>query len=307
MTTETPDAPASTDIPAPQPAPQPAPLPSPGAMIREARERAHLSIEDMAAHTKLARGTLDALERDDYAALLEPVYVRGYYRKCAKVLEIDEERLIAAYNARVSPKAPEAPSKLRLASGTELGSSSRLPVSMAVLAAVVAVVACAFLWFARDGVSERAPPAPAATHDSEPVPASVLPAEPATAEPVTPPPAAEDPAATPDTGTAPATEAAPEQPATAQAAADAPAATASTGTVRLRFAQDSWVRVDDAAGKTLVNEMRRAGTMQAFTGQPPLSVFLGNAPGVQAEYGGRSIDVTPYVRDNNTARFSVPQ
>ena len=69
-------------------------------MIREARERTHLSLDDMAAHTKLARATLEALERDDYGALLEPVYVRGYYRKCAKVLEMDEAQLIAAYNAQ---------------------------------------------------------------------------------------------------------------------------------------------------------------------------------------------------------------
>lgn len=298
MTTEMPDAQASTEsLPPPPP---PAPLPSPGAMIREARERAHFSLEDMAAHTKLARSTLDALERDDYNALLEPVYVRGYYRKCAKVLEMDEERLIAAYRARVSPRSPEAPSKLRLASGTELGSSSRLPVSMAVLAAVVAIVACAFLWFARDR-SDSYPPASSVGGGAEQVSATAIPAEQLMVEP----PAAET---TDEAGPAVNADAAavPAPPATTDEASP-PAPAAAPGTLRLRFTQTSWVRVDDGGGKTLINEMRRGGSEETFSGQLPLSVFLGNAPGVQVEYEGRSVDVTPFVRDNNTARFSVPQ
>lgn len=297
MTTEIPDAQTSTEPQPPPPAP--APLPSPGAMIREARERAHFSLEDMAAHTKLARSTLDALERDDYNALLEPVYVRGYYRKCAKVLEMDEERLIAAYGARVSPKTPEAPSKLRLASGTELGSSSRLPVSMAVLAAVVAIVACAFLWFARDR-SDNYPPASSVAGTSEPAPAPGIPAEQVMVEP-----AAEAPE---ETGTDAETAApAATEPAVTTSESPVPAVAVAPGTLRLQFTQTSWVRVDDGSGKTLINEMRRAGSQETFNGQLPLSVFLGNAPGVQVEYEGQSIDVKPYVRDNNTARFSVPQ
>ena len=110
MTTDTPD-PASLDESVTPAAPAQEQRPSPGAMIREARQRARLSLEDMAAHTKLARQTLDALERDDYQALLEPVYVRGYYRKCAKVLELSEKALLQAYEARVVQKMPEPPAK----------------------------------------------------------------------------------------------------------------------------------------------------------------------------------------------------
>ena len=71
----------------------------PGRLVREARERARLSTEDLAAQIKLARVTLDAIERDDFAQLNEPVYVRGYYRKLAKVLPVTEAELISAYEA----------------------------------------------------------------------------------------------------------------------------------------------------------------------------------------------------------------
>jgi cytoskeleton protein RodZ len=241
----------------------------------------------MAAHTKLARSTLEALERDDYRALLEPVYVRGYYRKCAKVLEIDEERLIAAYNARVVPKSPEAPAKLRLASGTELGSSSRLPVSMAVLAAVIAVVACAFIWFAREPAETYPVAAVVDTIPLEPV-------QPAAVVEVTPEPAMNAPVD--------ALAAEPAQP----TPAPTPAVAAAPGSLRLRFVQTSWARIDDAGGRTLLNGMRAAGAVDALTGQPPLSVFLGNAPGVEVEFEGVRVDISRYVRDNNTARFTLP-
>ena len=68
----------------------------PGRVIRQARERARLGIEELASMTRLARSTLEALERDDFSTLTEAVYVRGYYRKCAKVLNLPEAELIAA-------------------------------------------------------------------------------------------------------------------------------------------------------------------------------------------------------------------
>ncbi len=288
MTTEHTETPST-----PEPTPPPT---SPGTIIREARERARLSLDDMSAHTKLARPTLEALERDDYHALLEPVYVRGYYRKCAKVLEIDEDKLIAAYQSRVLPKTPEPPAKLRLASGTELGSSSRLPVSMAILAAVVAVVACAFLWFAREGGETYPVVRPAA--------APVVAIQP------TPTPSIE-PVATPEAVTteeegAVATPTAAPTPAAAPQPTSAPVAAGTPGVLRLRFVQTSWVRIDDAAGKTLLNGMRAAGTEDTLNGQAPLNVFLGNAPGVQVEFEGAGVDVRAFTRDNNTARFTLP-
>lgn len=269
-------------------------LDSPGQTIRVARERARLSLDELAAHTRLARSTLEALERDDFGALLEPVYVRGYYRKCAKLLEIDEERLVAAYNARVVPRALEAPSKLRLASGTELGSSSRLPVSMAVLAAIVAVVVCAFIWFARDDQETYPLPIvgeltlPGAAAEATPLPA--VPLENLIVEPTA---AAED--VQPEPTAAPLAQGAPaEEPAVAP------------GTLRLRFVDTSWVRIDDAGGKPLLNQTLGAGAERTLIGQAPLSVFLGNAPGVVVEFEGRVIDIKPFVRGNNTARFTLP-
>jgi cytoskeleton protein RodZ len=289
MTHENPDL-----LPTPEPVPASPPAASPGSMIREAREQARLSLDDMAAHTKLARSTLEALERDDYQALLEPVYVRGYYRKCAKVLEMDEARLIAAYNGRVTPRTPEAPAKLRLASGTELGSSSRLPVSMAVLAAVVAVVVCAFIWFARDDQQAY----PVAAEVIEEVPLSAV--AQATPEVAAPTSAPAEIAATAEP------EFAAASPSPQPTSTPEPAVAAAPGSLRLRFVAESWVRIDDAVGRVLFSGLHGAGTVETIQGQTPLNVFLGNAPGVELEFEGRAVDASAFVRDNNTARFTLP-
>lgn len=139
---------------------------SPGALIRRARERARMAPEELAAQTKLARTALDALERDDFNTLIEPVYVRGYYRKCAKVLGMSEKELLDAYEARVAPRAPVLPAKLRLASGTELGTGSRLPIPLAAVGAVAATVICALIWFARGEPNNSVPPAVSAKADA---------------------------------------------------------------------------------------------------------------------------------------------
>ncbi|MES2489420.1 MAG: RodZ domain-containing protein [Pseudomonadota bacterium] len=302
---------------------------TPGQLIRRARERARMTTEELSAMIKLARGTLDALERDDFKVLMEPVYVRGYYRKCAKVLGIAESDLVDAYQAMVAPRAPEAPAKLRLASGSELGSGSRLPLALASAAAGIGVVVLSIIWFARGEVTQ-VPELPAVVE---------APVENKAAVPVDVTTLATDVAATPDaTGATPA--AVPTTPATDVTAATQPQAVApvtptplvpaatgvstvavpttkplaglpvavgpmTTGTLTLRFNITSWARVEDATGKTLVNGLIRAGEKQSWTGHAPFSVFLGNAPGVSADFNGRLIDLTKITAQNNTARFSA--
>ncbi|MFT4046696.1 MAG: DUF4115 domain-containing protein [Solimonas sp.] len=299
----------------------------PGTLIREARQAAHLSVDDLAAHIKLARTTVEALERDDFDTLLEPVYVRGYYRKCAKVLNLDEKALIAAYAAQVTPKTPQAPAKLRLASGTELGSNSRLPMAMGVLFVVVAIVVCAALWWVRgattpvprivDGsilgapepngtAAAPAPAAPVANAEAVPVPP---PAATATAVPSAPVGDAAS-TGTAATSTAAAPVAAPAPSAAVQStpvAGSTPSAAATgSGPLLITFNGQSWIRVLDGSGRTLLNGLVGAGERRQLGGKPPFDLFIGAAPAVGVQFEGRAIDLKPYTRDNATARLTLP-
>ena len=305
--------------PSPAEAAAPPPeLPSPGRLLRSARERAGLGSEDLAGQLKLAKGTLEALERDDFGALSEPVYIRGYYRKIAKLLPVSESELIAAYRAQTEgarSKPVQAASAMRripLAGGVAAG-TSRQYRGQGIWIVVGAVVLAGFLFAVAQHESPerlkveepKAELAPEAT----PAPQAGLPAAAApeatpapTPAPVAPGPAAASHAQAP-APTAPAVTIVPT-PAVAPAAA--PAASPPTQLV-LEFSESSFVRVEDGRGKTLAIGLVRGGERQALNGESPYTVFLGNAQNVKVFYGGRPVDFSPHVnRQNDTARFTVP-
>lgn len=272
---------------------------SPGRLIRQARERVQMSLDELAAQTKLSHGVLDALERDDFKTLREPVYVRGYYRKCCKSLKLSEATLIAAYQRMPGSAGPAMPSKLLLVPENEMfgsrgAGSLRWWVGLIIVIAVLAAV-YGYLY----SRSNPAVVSPSATLKSNAVPTVAGNAMAvAVAVMATPTPAASSTAAAPtdkqaDTMSSPVVA--------------APAIPAETQSLTLIFDKASWVRVESSTGKLLLSGVIQAGAKQVLTGKPPYSVFLGNAPGVIVEYAGNAFNVQPFVKSNSSARFNVPQ
>lgn len=75
-----------------------------GKMLREARERAGLSVADMAHQIKFAPRQIEALEADDFQHLPEMAFVRGFVRSYAKILNLDAQPLLEALpRPNVSP------------------------------------------------------------------------------------------------------------------------------------------------------------------------------------------------------------
>jgi cytoskeleton protein RodZ len=80
---------------------------APGALLREARERQGLSLADVARHLKLSLRQVDAIEKDNFAALPGPVFVRGFMRNYARLVALDAAVLVAA--AEATPGFPLPP------------------------------------------------------------------------------------------------------------------------------------------------------------------------------------------------------
>lgn len=80
---------------------------APGALLREARERQGLSLADVARHLKLSQRQVDAIEKDNFAALPGPVFVRGFMRNYARLVALDAAVLVAA--AEATPGFPLPP------------------------------------------------------------------------------------------------------------------------------------------------------------------------------------------------------
>lgn len=76
-----------------------------GAVLAARRGERGLSIEQVAASTRIRSDYLRALEADDYESLGAPVYARGYVRTYATFLGLDPDELVAQMPAPL--RAPD--------------------------------------------------------------------------------------------------------------------------------------------------------------------------------------------------------
>lgn len=121
-------APGSATVPPSAPgAASDADLPNgPGQRLRQARLRRNLELRQVAREMRLTVERVQAIEEDDYAALPDPVFVAGYLKTYARLMDLNPEPLVAAYRtlqARlpVVPKPRSATLLPRVKSSQEAG------------------------------------------------------------------------------------------------------------------------------------------------------------------------------------------
>lgn len=259
---------------------------SPGRMLKAARERKGLSVDELVAETALSPATLAALEADDFERLSQPVFVRGYYRKCAKILDLPEEELLAAYVAHAG---------VREGSREPLDQLDVIPQDVTphhwlgpglVLAVFSVLGVLLLVWWlmagdAADTVGERSAAVPAAEDGGTEIESGGDAAE-----------AFEAPIAE--------TEATAFSEDEAAAGANEPEAR-----LQLRFKTRSWVEVRDAGGERLLQDIVPAGGERTVVGRAPYEVLLGNAPGVEVRLDGERVSFENRIRSDNTARITV--
>jgi len=268
-----------------------------GQLLRDAREAQGVTLEDAAVRLRLMHRQVEAMERDDFESLGQPVFARGFVRNYARLLGLAPESLLArmggapAEPAAVSPVEPPLPHSWL--------TSPWLILSLLGLLLVVAVPVALYLWLnseAGDGPIKQVPP----VAQSHPAPAPVT----ATA-PVAAPAEAVAPAAqvVPTPSVAPAAANA-EQVAAAAAAAPEPAAVGSA--LHLEFGDESWTEIKDASGRMLLRQLNHADSSVDVHGQPPFDMVIGNAAQARMTYNGRPIDLKPFI-DGTVARFTLEE
>lgn len=309
----------------------------PGALLREAREHAGLSLEAAAAELLLKPRVLEALERDDLEALPEPPFVRGYLRSFARLVGADEAVVLERYEALL-PAEPEVTFSV---SSAESGDHGKLLMLGTGSVAVLALVAVVVWWLGSNrGVTPIVEPEPElpGAEVGQAVPQGRQPqliAEPAPVQELSPAPATDrvdesgllgEPNVQDETGSEPGVEPEMESESTAQIetgselqepeaeTAPPPSVEVMTpaqtqvqpaDTVSVEMLADSWIEIYDAEGRRLLYGLEPAGARHQLRGTRPFRVFLGNAPGVEVEINGRPFDLSPMVRRDNTARFTL--
>ena len=71
-----------------------------GKRITDARRSRGLSIDDIAATTRLRRATIEAIEDDDFSLSGGHSYAIGHLRMIADAVGLDSDDLVAAYCRR---------------------------------------------------------------------------------------------------------------------------------------------------------------------------------------------------------------
>jgi cytoskeleton protein RodZ len=262
----------------------PAPRRRVGAALKRERDARKLTVQEVATRMRLDPRVIESLEADRFDAL-PALYVRGYLRSYAKVLNVDPDGLIASYDGG----APDAPPQIvpELKHPAQRTSSDKPVKAVTYLLTLTLALLVVAWWQSSFIVAEREEPPP-----PEPAPPPGLP------YPITIVRHPEGPFYR-----------APVE----LAHAAAPASVAATlvvpgGPDRIHFtlSADSWLEVFDAAGNELHVGLVRAGETVDIGGQAPFSVLVGYAPAVTVEFNGRPVDSTRYSR-SGVARFTLPE
>jgi cytoskeleton protein RodZ len=248
-----------------------------GLRFRHARERMRWSLESAAQQLKLPVAVLDAIEREDWARLGAPIFVRSYLGSYARLLGLPPG--IADEVVRGTP-TPQL---------GEIGSlaASRKPDRRIGGLAAVAIVVLVLLGFAAafyfgmpgqatsTGSLDATPAIAAAAAADRPAPRVAAQAAVATA------PGAIDPnIGSPD------------------------ASSAQPGELHLEFRGDSWVEVLGPDGLTVERGLAAAGTERRFAAGQVGQFTLGDASVVGLRVGGVLQDLSG-VGAAKVARFTV--
>lgn len=292
----------------------------PGERLRAARTAAGLTLQGVADDLHLGVDTLEALERDDYAQMPSRVFVRGYLRNYARLVDLPADAILASFDANAPQEQASAPGLRTVVSARQIRSqvrSSHSAVRAVTWIIVLALGTLLLTWW--QGYLEWPSGLPRSADAPSDAPVILLPAgesvSPAIQRDVAPLLQDEKVAPAP-VGERPTVPAAPAGSAAAPPAVPVvaePAATpAPAPVVLLELNGRSWVEVLDSSGAFKVNGTFDKGFRKTFEGEAPYRIAIGNYNAARLLVDGKAIDLLPHfngrlVRLTLDPRESRPQ
>lgn len=247
-----------------------------GTELRQARERAHLSIQDLSARTKIRASLLDAMEREAFDQLPAGLLTRGFLRAYAREVGLEPESIVRQYISEFDPDRSARRTRLGPETEPEPEQWDPPPSNHAKWAFVIPAIplALAAVFFIRvQGPTTVAPPdtpAPVATTGQQ-INLDLV----NVAQDITPPP------------TVAAVEVAPRH------------QTGGRFTIEIHPAADVWVEAV-ADGNRVMYELLRAGERRALDVATELTMRIGDAAAFSYSINGlpgRALGAPAQVRD----------
>lgn len=305
--------------------------PSTGAILKEAREKLGLSLEELSEQIRVPLNVLEAIEIDKVPKNLPETFIRGYIRSYARKVEVDETIVLPEVEtvAAINKTTSQSESGMQSFSRRTRRKASEKRLIYFSWFMVIAVIIAFVVWWLQD--SEKSDYAPVVETQSvvEPQTRVTPKAEEAQAEVVIEEQAPVEPSVevAQIAEQLPAQQAPQEvQPQVQQAeqsqtvAGDQPvelteeqkAVVADNGepdesgflTVEMKFDNECWVEVYDVAGERIAVGNKPAGYLMRLNAQGPLNVLLGNPAGVSVWVNGKVYDMTQHP-NNRVARFEL--
>jgi cytoskeleton protein RodZ len=252
-----------------------------GERLRQARIRTGLTPSEVGSQLKMPTYAIEALEREDWARIGAPVFIRGQLRSYARLLGLPADAIVESLSMPAAAPVELVPQTFTPRM-QRVAEQTKMRLVYVVLTAAIAVP----VWLATrshlDGVVDTV------SLDTEaPI---ALPQQGVSPAPVTP-----------DTGTATAAQAAPL---VASITPPMPQRAASNADLSVTFSGESWVRVSAPDGTVIEQALVPSGQQRVFKPGQIGKAVLGNAQAVSMQYRGQTMDLTPYIRAN-VVRFTV--
>lgn len=283
-----------------------------GALLRQARQSQGLDIDTLAALLKVPVQKLQALEKDQFDQLLDPVFARALASSLCRILKLDPapvlQRLpaIAAFKVRSQNRGINAPFRARSGGhGASMWSHISRPVVLVGLALLLGALVLIFLPAIQQEIARFKPEGQGSASQSELVePVSIT--TPVTTQVMV------NSGVSGIASTPPVDQ--PLPPAEVQAFVSTPAAVPASlplvnaadanAAVTFSATAESWVKVTDAKGVVVLNRALRAGESAGASGALPLAAVIGRADAIQVQVRGQAFALGS-VTKNNVARFEV--
>ncbi len=250
-----------------------------GERLKQARIRAGLSPSEVAAKLKMPTHVIEALEREDWAHIGAPVFIRGHLRSYARLMELPGDVMVENIPAPASSPVELVPRTFTPRMQRMLEQTARRLVYVVITATIAVPV-----WLATRSHLDGA--VAAVSLDVESISAS------------------EQPQGSPAVGSQPASNAAlPAPPLVASIAPPLPRPAAAAD-ITVSFSGESWIKLTAPDGTMVEQALVQPGQQRVLPAGQIGKAVLGNAQAVSARYRGQPLDLTPYIRAN-VVRFTV--
>jgi len=279
--------------------------PSAGDLLRDERLRRGLNEEEIADQLNITKHYLKSLEANDYGRLPSAVFIKGYLKKYAELLELDPDKILSLYYKFLSP-------------GVNIESKNigfRKKIRLYIFKIFVSIICllifcgCILLYNYISG-------------GSEPIEEAMIPLRPDME--VFGNNFSSDIAIIVENQridrfplsmnydleekleyqiVASAEEGEEIRPETTRD--NIKIVSNGSDFLRISFLGNSWIEVNDSFEKRIYRDIRLAGDILDIKGDAPFDIFFGDAPNIKVFFNGIEIDIAEKIRIDNSARLIV--